>query len=150
MSDGSSFRECSRVEGVSNVSHAIAAEAQTLVREAAKPIAPGDTVKAQLRRAARALGYRDGDWRIRAAWYREAGCWSASALEDLRARFRTWRAAQDRAAIVEMETQAARFRAIASSLGNSDADLDREEAARLLEAAVVLGRCIDERRAALN
>jgi len=55
-----------------------------MVLEAAMPIPAGETVKGQLRRAARSLGYRDGDWRIRTAWYGHAGAWSASAFIDLK------------------------------------------------------------------
>lgn len=84
MSDNPSYKFCSRED---EVSQSIAAEAQRMVFEAAMPVTPGKSIKAQLRDAARALGYRDGDWRIRAAWYLEAGCWSSEAIELLRMRY---------------------------------------------------------------
>jgi len=75
---------CSEVESEEVVTNCVAAEAKRMVLEAAMPIPAGETVKGQLRRAARALGYRDGDWRIRTAWYGHAGAWSASAFMDLK------------------------------------------------------------------
>ncbi len=85
MSDRSSYKFCSR--GECGVSQSIASKAERMVRDAAKPIPAGETVKGQLRRAAKALGYRAGDWRVRAAWYGEASSWSAEAFEDLKLRY---------------------------------------------------------------
>ena len=52
----------------------------------------GKTVAAQVRQAARHLGYPAESWRVREAWYGRAGAWSAAAVDDLRERFTTWRA----------------------------------------------------------
>ncbi len=51
----------------------------------------GKTVAAQVRQAARHLGYPADDWRVREAWYGRAGAWSAAAVDDLRRRFAAWR-----------------------------------------------------------
>lgn len=109
-----SYKFCSRKERP--VSSTIAVEAQEIVRAAAMPIPAGETIKGQLRRAARALGYRDGDWRIKAAWYSEAGSWSAEAFEELRVRHREWREKQTRLADLEQKTLAATLAAFASQL----------------------------------
>lgn len=79
FSDGPSCRVCSK-EPMS-----IAAEMQHVVYLAAEPVRAGDTVKAQQRRAWEALR-RPAFWRLRAAWYGEADCWSARAVEDMRQR----------------------------------------------------------------
>ena len=50
----------------------------------------GKTVAAQIRQAARHLGYGADDWRVREAWYGRAGSWSAAALDDLRRRSEAW------------------------------------------------------------
>ncbi len=63
----------------------LADELRRLVREAAKPVEAGETIKAQIRRAWMTLG-RPDYWRVRAAWHGEAGRWTASAVEDFRAR----------------------------------------------------------------
>lgn len=82
MRAGLPFHECSM--------SAIALEARALVRDAACPVMPGETVKAQMRRAWDNLG-RWHWWRVRAAWNGEAGCWSAAAFEELRRRHHAWR-----------------------------------------------------------
>ncbi len=51
----------------------------------------GKTIAAQIRQAARHLGYAPDNWRVREAWYGRAGSWSAAALDDLRRRFAVWR-----------------------------------------------------------
>lgn len=130
MSDSQSFRVRSR-EG--SVSSSIAAEAQRIVRDAAQPVPPGHTVKGQLRRAARALGYCDGDWRIRAAWYGEADSWSARAFEDLRARYAIWRARQSARAESESEKAAAVFAALARRLEATDAEFHWDDIAALFD-----------------
>jgi hypothetical protein len=63
----------------------LACELRRLVREAAQPVAAGESIKGQIRRAWIALG-RPDFWRVRAAWHGEAGKWTASAVEDFRAR----------------------------------------------------------------
>lgn len=68
----------------------MATDARDLVRRVAGDVA-GLTVAAQIRQAARHLGYPPESWRVREAWYRRAGAWSAAALDDLRQRGAAWR-----------------------------------------------------------
>lgn len=75
------FQKAQRKRTVTN----IAADMQSIVFAASEPIRPGESVKAQIRRAWEALG-RPPHWRVRAAWYSEAGCWSGSAVRDFEAR----------------------------------------------------------------
>ncbi|RYC29903.1 hypothetical protein D3273_21765 [Lichenibacterium minor] len=69
---------------------AVAAELRDLVHQAAGGVA-GKTVAAQVRQAARHLGYPAESWRVREAWYGRGGGWSAAAVDDLRGRFTAWR-----------------------------------------------------------
>lgn len=64
---------------------ALAREMQAIVKDAAQPVSPGETVKGQMRRAWNELR-RPPFWRVRAAWWGEAGKWVASAVEDFRRR----------------------------------------------------------------
>lgn len=91
MHDRSSFSTCS---------HALADEAQRIARAAAEPVPAGETVKGQLRRAWMNLG-RPAMWRVRAAWYGEAGSWSAAAFEDFRARYRAHRERRERRGLAD-------------------------------------------------
>lgn len=124
--DGSSCRVCSGDD------MSIGSEMQAIVWGAAEPIQPGDTVKAQQRRAWAALRNPPW-WRLRAAWYGEADCWSARAVEDMRQRDRARR---------ERE---AKLRDAAEDLGALYAriarhpDLDRARAGRMLDLAGALG-----------
>ncbi len=106
MRANSLFHICAR-QG-DEMSQAIADEARTIVREAAKPIAPGQTVGAQINAACKALGYPRGSWRVQAAWYGNAGCWSAAAITELQTRFVSWREAQTRQTTSALETERAR------------------------------------------
>jgi hypothetical protein len=138
MRDRSSFRkrsaatprvECEPVN--------IAAEMQLLVREAAASIAPGETIKAQMRRAWLALG-RPATWRLRAAWYGEAGCWSARAVEDMRARAAR-AATQEEKGRAKAAELAAIYHGAAARLAQTDADFHREQIAGLEHAARAVG-----------
>jgi len=113
----------------------IALEAQRMVQEAAEPIVPGEVVKAQMRRAARALKYPDGDWRIRAAWYCEAGCWSAAAFEELRERYGAWRERQRQKALNEARVAAAVYDALADQLRGKDEEFHSADVAALVSLA---------------
>jgi hypothetical protein len=84
MSDNSSYKFCSRED---EVAESIAIEMQKIVFEAAHPLTPGKGVYAQMRDAATALGFKSVHWRVRAAWYEEADCWSAKAVEAFRHRY---------------------------------------------------------------
>jgi T5orf172 domain len=68
----------------------IADEARQIVADAMQPVQPGENIKKQLERAWVALG-KPPFWRIRAAWYGEAGKWLGMTLEDFRARDRVRR-----------------------------------------------------------
>ena len=117
MPNSRSYKVCS-----GGVMNSIAIEARNMVRTAAAPVPAGETIKGQLRRACRALGYRDGDWRIRAAWYSEAGSWSAAAFEELRERYRSWSEKQKRAADRNEQALATLMQALASRLEQNDAE----------------------------
>ncbi len=66
-----------------------ATEARDLVRRAVGD-ASGLTIEAQLRQAARDLGYVADAWRLREALYRRAGRRCSVAIDDLRRRFTAW------------------------------------------------------------
>jgi len=110
-----------------------------MVREAAQPIPAGETVKGQLRRAARALGYGDGDWHITYAWYGRAGSWSATAFEELRSRYSVWKARQSANADAEKQKLAVLYLAMADRLEANDAEFHRDDVAALLAMARRLG-----------
>jgi len=106
----------------------LAMEAQEMVMDAASANA-GDSIGRQIRNASRALGYSDGNWRVRAAWYGEAGSWSGVAIEELRARYARWKEKQRALAVEKQQALAALFEAAAT--GPDHERLDREQAARL-------------------
>jgi len=104
----------------------IAAEMQAIVFDAAQPIRPGDTVKAQQRRAWGTLG-RPPFWRLRAAWYGEAECWSGKAIEDLRRRARA-RQAKEENAREQAQQLGSTYAAVSESLRKEDPDKYRGRA----------------------
>jgi hypothetical protein len=110
----------------------IATEMQGIVLGAAAPVRPGDTVKAQQRRAWETLK-RPAWWRLRAAWYGEAECWSARAVEDMRRRDHARREKEGRA-----RAAAESLGAIYASLAERP-DMDRARADHLLDVAGALG-----------
>lgn len=95
MSDKISFHICSRQADHMNT--AIATEARDIVWAAAEPVRPGELVKTQMRRSWENLG-RPAWWRLKAAWYGEAGSFSAAAIADLQNRYTTWKASEARRA----------------------------------------------------
>lgn len=113
---------------------AIAEEAYSIVRQAALPIQPGDTIKAQINRAWVALG-RPPHWRVRASWYREAGGFSAVAIRDLQDRYRDMQAKRAKANVSADFLQAARLDAAAYALEGIDAEFHRNEVDRLRQLA---------------
>jgi hypothetical protein len=117
------------------MSQSIAIEAQDIVLESAKPIPAGKNVAWQMREACRHLGYNDGHWRVRAAWYGEAGSWSAAALEDLRSRYEKWKARQASLADAEQKKLATLFTALAKSNGSDNAGLDSKDVDRIVAMA---------------
>lgn len=135
MRDKSSFR----MRSGEQMSVAIAAEAQRIVRDAARPIEPGEGVKAQLRRAWSALG-RPPYWRVRAAWYGESGSWSAQAFEDLRARYRNWEGRQEARGRAEADTARQRLVALREALAQGDPDFHRDTIDALERALRGMGR----------
>ena len=100
------------------MSAVLSAEAQRLVQSAAEPIRPGETVKAQMRRAWMNLG-RPAFWRVKAAWYGEAGCWSAAAMQDLREREARWSSRELEAG----REEARALLAVLSRLAQSEAEV---------------------------
>jgi hypothetical protein len=70
-------------------------ELRALVFDAARPVAPGESIKGQMRRAHANLGYPPW-WRLRSAWYGEAGRWTARIVEDFRQRHRALEAKRKR------------------------------------------------------
>jgi len=115
----------------------IAAEMQTIVYLAAEPIRPGDTVKAQQRRAWGTLG-RPPFWRLRAAWYGEADCWSGRAIEDLRRRHRA-RQEQEERAREQAKQLGSTYAAVAAGLRAEDPDKYRVRADEFGRLASRLG-----------
>ncbi len=76
------------------------------MRQAAGSVT-GKTIAAQVRQAARHLGYPADDWRVREAWYGRAGSWSAAAVDEIRRRFMAWRASAMESPLVLAEHVAA-------------------------------------------
>ena len=99
--------------------NAIAIEARDMVRRAAEPVQPGETVKAQMRRAWINLG-RPKFWRVRAAWHGEAGNWLAPAFRDLEERYRAYCDKRDREARAEVALAASRLAALREVLAAAD------------------------------
>lgn len=71
----------------------VAAELEAYAKAAAMPIEPGEGIAEQVSKAARNLGLRGprGERRVRAAWYGEAGCWSARKYLAFKARFEAYK-----------------------------------------------------------
>jgi hypothetical protein len=127
-------KESFLVRSPSQVARAIADEARSIVMRAAEPIPAGDTVKTQMRRAWERLG-RPSWWRMRAAWYGEAGCWSATAIEEFRLRASRWQNRQEAAAREEAHVLAAvlgRFLEADASAGAHVASEDLDAARSLV------------------
>ena len=117
---------------MSMIQQQIAAEMRCLVREAAQPVAAGESIKGQVRRAWVTLG-RPDFWRVRAAWHGEAGKWLASAVEDFRDRARRLEASKARA---DAETDAASLSRAAAALerrGDAAGGKDAETLRRLAD-----------------
>lgn len=93
MHEKCALRVCSQQE--SEAMSDIAYDAQMMVRDAADARG-GSIVKKQMNTAARNLGYAPGDWRVKAAWYGEAGSWGAAMFRDLENRYRAWKGRQER------------------------------------------------------
>ena len=136
MSDKYSLSKCSGGDEMNT----IATDAKFFVQEAAKPVQPGDTVKAQMNRAAEHLGYKRGYWRIKDAWYGEAGCWSAKAFEDLKRRYCAWKGRQEARAHQEADVLALRLNSLKGALNASDPDFHRNEIDQIERALRGMGR----------
>lgn len=61
----------------------LAKNLQKIVLDAAKPVEPGMSIKAQINQACDNLGYKRGHWRVREAWYGEADNWRAKAVFEM-------------------------------------------------------------------
>ena len=130
---------------VSVTASAIADEMKALVRDAARPISPGEGVKAQQRRARVNLGFPD-EWRVRFAWYGRAGQWSAVIVDDFRARYRAWRTRMEARGRGEAEDTVQRLASIRRVLSQNDANFHGPEIAAieraLLDAGYDLGAVV--------
>ena len=115
----------------------IGTECQGYVRDAGEP--GGGTIKAQQNRAAENLGYPRGHWRIREAWYGEAGSWSCWAVEELRLRYDNWKAATEREARHISTEQRKRLSSLRYALAETDPDAFGPEIAALDDAIDKLG-----------
>lgn len=133
MSDELSFSK-----GSTDMSASIAREAKGIVRCAAAPVSPGEGIKAQMTRAWKELG-RPAWWRLRAAWYGEAGSWSAVAMDDLRERERrrSQRIASASASAVKLAEQ---YLTAAARLESIDAEFYSENIEGLRALARTLGQ----------
>jgi len=118
---------------------AVALEARDIVRSAAQPISSGETIKAQMNRAARNLGYAAGDWRVKAAWYLEAGCWGAATFRDLQDRYEKWTSRNERRARARADAAAASLGALRDRLAATDPDFHREQIVALDAALAAMG-----------
>lgn len=87
----------------------IATEIQEIVRRAAEPLEPGDTVKTQLARSWQNLG-RPPFWRLKAGWYGDGASWSARAVADFQARWVALQAKRDAARLERAKAQLAATR----------------------------------------
>ena len=106
---------------------AVALECQEIVRGAAAPVQPGETIKAQINRSCEALQFPRGHWRVVESWYGRAGCFSAEAYRDLRRRYEHWKDKQDRLAKEEARLHAARLSRISEALSETDENFHRAD-----------------------
>lgn len=130
--------------GVSRVSAAVI-EASRLLRVLAEPPSIGDTIKAQLSRAARRIpfwSYR----RVKAVWYGEVHSIDADDLEALRALAKQKMKAAEDAACDEYSTLVARIQRLERYLASQDADFHRPEIDGLrvaIDGSRRVGRSVD-------
>lgn len=126
MRDGLSFKK--RTDDFEM--NAIACEMERLVKHAAEPIAAGESIKAQMRRAWEALG-RPTWWRFRAAWYREAGAWPAYVVDDFRTRAAARHRKQEEVRARERTNAASVLADLRQHYAASDPELYREQIAAI-------------------
>lgn len=90
----------------------------------------GKSIAAQIRQAARHLGYQPEDWRVREAWYGRSGDWGAASLDELRQRFSGLQARQEtEVTITDASTLASRVgvvRRLLTELDQQVAGLETE------------------------
>ena len=114
MSDTSSLRfTVIETEASRAMNDPIALDMHRLVVAMAGPRRPAESVKAYLRRMHEAMG-RPPFWRVRAAFYHEAGPWSAAAVRDFQARYQAFMA--------RGEQRAAHERAVEAAIGRKTAE----------------------------
>ncbi|WP_336800348.1 hypothetical protein [Kaistia sp. MMO-174] len=134
MSDKLSFHKCSQDE--EGTVSTLASDMKTIVYAAADP-RPGETVKAQIRKAWAALGF-PSFWRVKAAWYGEAGCWSGEAVRDFQMRDLI-RRRKEEAARAQATELGALFAVAAERLREIDPDFHSQQIAQHERAACALG-----------
>jgi hypothetical protein len=137
ISERSSFRKGSRSE--LDAMSSVALDAQRMARDAAHPLEPGDTIKAQMNRAAANLRYPLGDWRVKAAWYGEAGSWGAAMFRDFEERFHAWRRRQEEKANVRRSDAATALAELREVYARVDAAGYREQIEGIERALIELG-----------
>ena len=104
----------------------VADELERLAKDSASPITPGENIGQQIKRAAKNLGLNTSESErraVRAAWYGEAGGWSARKYLDFKHRYERWKARQDRKAEMSIEN-ARRYRALLGSAATNGSDPD--------------------------
>lgn len=124
MYDQSSSPKKTRSNRGLGVMSTLAAEMRRIVIDAAGP-SKGVTIKGQMRAAWQALG-RPPFWRLRAAWYGEAGRWSGEAIEDFRRRHRR-RLGKEANARGEADKAIAVLRSLRDSYAAIDPDFYRDQ-----------------------
>lgn len=135
MSTNEAFVKSSEDEAMTS----IAIDMQAVAYEAAEPVKAGETVKRQMRRAYDELASVVGviplkEWRVRAAWKGEAGCWGGKAVRDFERRRVELRAKRDRArekARAKARELASIYSAAAERLRIIDANFHSNEITRL-------------------
>lgn len=135
MSDKLSFHKCSQDE--EGTVSTLATDMKTIVYAAADP-RPGETVKAQIRKAWAALGF-PSFWRVKAAWYGEAGCWSGEAVRDFQVRDAARRRKEEAAREHANQAVASLVALRGQYLAAPDADFHREQVVAIDAALAAMG-----------
>lgn len=136
MSDKLSFHICSQNE--EEPVSTLATDMQNIVFAAADP-QPGEIVKAQIRRAWASLGH-PSFWRVKAAWYGEAGSWSGTAVKDFERRDANRRQKEEAARGNANQAVATLVALRGQYLAAPDADFHREQVMAIDAALAAMGQ----------